>query len=49
MIDLNGLGADLSNVTFNRYYDEGQDTNDRATAAMQNLKQQLTEFLNSKK
>lgn len=44
MIDLNGLGADLSNVTFNNYYKEKNDTNERATIAMQNLKTQLIEF-----
>lgn len=49
MIDLNGLGADLSNVTFNRYYDEGQDTNERATAAMTNIRKQLNEFLKNKR
>lgn len=49
MIKIHDDGGSLSNVTFNRYYDEGDDTNERATVAMQNLKQQLTEFLNNKK
>lgn len=49
MIRIHDDGGALSNVTFNRYYDEGDDTNERATAAMQNLKQQLTEFLNNKR
>ncbi|GEN94672.1 helix-turn-helix transcriptional regulator [Pediococcus ethanolidurans] len=49
MIKIHNDGGALSNVTFNRYYDEGDDTNERATVAMQNLKQQLTEFLNNKR
>lgn len=49
MIKIHNDGGFLSNVTFNRYYDEGEDTNERATVAMENLKQQLTEFLNNKK
>lgn len=49
MIKIHNDGGALGNVTFNRYYDEGDDTNERATVAMQNLKQQLTEFLNNKR
>ncbi|WPC18537.1 helix-turn-helix transcriptional regulator (plasmid) [Pediococcus inopinatus] len=49
MIDLHKQGADIKNVTFNRYYDEGDDTNERATIAMQNLKTQLIEFKNKLK
>jgi len=49
MIDLHKQGADIKNVTFNRYYDEGNDTNERATIAMQNLKTQLIEFKNKLK
>lgn len=49
MIKIHDDGGTLSNVTFNRYYDEGDDTNERATVAMQNLKQQLTDFLNNKR
>ncbi|WPP08506.1 hypothetical protein SIN07_05530 [Pediococcus inopinatus] len=49
MIDLHNQGADVKNVTFNRYYDEGNDTNERATIAMQNLKTQLIEFKNKLK
>ncbi|WP_063697116.1 helix-turn-helix transcriptional regulator [Pediococcus inopinatus] len=44
MIDLHNQEANVKNVTFNRYYDEGDDTNERATIAMQNLKTQLIEF-----
>ncbi|GAB5053218.1 hypothetical protein [Pediococcus ethanolidurans] len=49
MIKIHDDGGSLSNVTFNRYYDKGYDTNERATVAMQNLKQQLTDFLNNKR
>jgi len=49
MIDLHNQEADVKNVTFNRYYDEGDDTNERATIAMQNLKTQLIEFKNKLK
>ena len=49
MIDLHNQEANVKNVTFNRYYDEGNDTNERATIAMQNLKTQLIEFKNKLK
>lgn len=49
MIKIHDDGGSLSNVTFNRYYEEDDDNNERATIAMQNLKEQLAEFLNQKK
>ncbi|WP_268914143.1 hypothetical protein [Lentilactobacillus sp. SPB1-3] len=40
MIEVHEMGINLSNVTFNRYY-EGEDTNERANVAIENLCEQL--------
>ncbi|AXN36885.1 XRE family transcriptional regulator (plasmid) [Latilactobacillus curvatus] len=35
----------LANITFNRYYDEGPDNNERAEKALQNIKAQLMDII----
>lgn len=38
----------LKNITFNRYYDEGPDTNENAEIAMKNLASELKRFIKLK-
>lgn len=45
MIKAHEKGIHLDNVTFNRYYDEGQDTNERAEIAVENLARQLKDMI----
>lgn len=44
MIELNQKGINLKTVTFNRYYDEVQDTNENAEKALSNLLQMMNEL-----
>lgn len=45
LIEAHQAGLTFNNVTFNRYYDEGSDTNENATIAIKNLKKQLTDMI----
>lgn len=45
LIEAHQAGLTFNNVTFNRYYDEGSDTNENATIALKNLKKQLTDMI----
>lgn len=45
LIEAHQAGLAFNNVTFNRYYDEGSDTNENATIAIKNLKKQLTDMI----
>ncbi|WP_436666802.1 helix-turn-helix domain-containing protein [Latilactobacillus sakei] len=45
LIEAHQSGLNFNNVTFNRYYDEGLDNNDRATVALNNIKTQLTNLI----
>ncbi|WP_156656526.1 hypothetical protein [Fructilactobacillus florum] len=44
IIELGEKGAHFNNISFNRYYSEGEDTDERAETAMQNLIVQLKDF-----
>lgn len=45
MITAHERDLKLANITFNRYYDEGPDNNERAEKALQNIKTQLTDMI----
>lgn len=45
LITISEQGGSVKNTTFNRYYDEGKDTPERAEQAMENLSQMLAELI----
>ncbi|TWW13183.1 hypothetical protein LABALGNA3A7_09890 [Dellaglioa algida] len=49
LIKAHESGLNLKTVTFNRYYDEGSDTNERAEQALKNLQTQLTDMIDELK
>lgn len=49
LIEAHESGLNLKTVTFNRYYDEGPDTNERAAVALDNLKTQLIDMIDDLK
>ncbi|GAX05379.1 hypothetical protein IWT25_00683 [Secundilactobacillus pentosiphilus] len=49
LITISWQGGSIKNVTFNRYYDDGKDTPERATQAMKNLSEMLDETIEKHK
>ncbi|WP_208423124.1 helix-turn-helix domain-containing protein [Latilactobacillus fragifolii] len=47
LIKAHEANINLKTVTFNRYYTENEDTNENATKALINLKEQLEIFINN--
>lgn len=49
LIEISQQGGTVKNVTFNRYYDEGEDTPERAEKAMKNLSEMLSDTIEKHK